>query len=84
MNTTEFAATLKYTLDLRLQGNRAPLLFGMHSDYYSSKYEAPLIPSWRERQQAVEEFIDYALSRPEVRIVSNRQLLDWLRNPVAF
>ena len=30
----EFVATLKYTLDTRRRGNRAPFLFGMHSAIY--------------------------------------------------
>ncbi len=31
LNKDEVLATLKYTLDLRLKGNRAPFLFGAHS-----------------------------------------------------
>ena len=81
MTKAEFVATLAYTLDLRLRGNRAPLMFGTHSDYYADKYTAPPNASVRERQEAIEELLDYALSKPEVRVVSNTQILDWVRNP---
>jgi peptidoglycan/xylan/chitin deacetylase (PgdA/CDA1 family) len=81
MTKAEVLATLKYTLDLRLQGNRAPFIFGAHTDYYSSKYTVPPNATVRERQEAIEEFIDYALSKREVRVVSVKELLDWVRSP---
>ena len=34
-----------------------------------------------ERQEAIEEFLDYALSKEAVRVVSMKQVLDWVRNP---
>ena len=34
-----------------------------------------------ERRAAIEEFLDYARSKPEVRITSARTVLDWMRNP---
>ncbi len=84
MTKAEFLATMKYTLDLRLAGNRAPLMFGAHTDYYSSKYTGAPNATAQERQEAIEEFVDYALSKPEVRVVSNKQILDWVRNPVPI
>ncbi len=41
MSKAEALATLKYTFDLRMQGNRCPLLLGTHSDEYSSSYTVP-------------------------------------------
>jgi hypothetical protein len=81
MNKEEFVATLKYTLDQRLAGNRAPFMFGAHTDYYSSKYTAVPNATLEERQEAIEEFLDYALSHPQVRVTSNREILEWVRNP---
>jgi hypothetical protein len=81
MTKAEFLATMKYSLDQRLKGNRAPFLFGAHTDYYSSKYTAPPNATVAERQAAIEEFIDYAISKPEVRVTSAKQVLDWIRNP---
>ena len=48
------------------RGNRAPFLLGTHTDYYSSKYTAAPSATPRQRQEAIEEFIDYALS-PEAQ-----------------
>ncbi len=84
MTKAEFLATLKYTLDQRLAGNRAPFMFGTHSDYYSSKYTAVPNATLLERQQAIEEFLDYARSKPEVRVVPNAKILEWVRNPVPL
>ncbi len=84
MTKAEFLATLKYTLDLRLAGNRAPFMFGAHTDYYSSKYTAVPNATLQERQQAIEEFLDYALAKPMVRVTSNKAILAWVRNPVPL
>lgn len=74
MDAPEVIATLKYTLDLRLVGNKAPFIFGVHSNYY-------VIPS---RQQALDGFVKYALTKKDVRFVSFKQLLDWLQTPAAL
>lgn len=84
MNKAEFLATLKYTLDQRLRGNRAPLLITLHSDYYSPEFTyAPNLTS-AERREAIEEFLDYALSKPEVRVRSYKEIFDWMRSPAAM
>lgn len=83
MNKDEFLATLKHTLDLRLAGNRAPFLLGAHSDCYSSKYTAPNA-TVAERQQALADFVDYALSQPAVRLVPLRDVLAWVQNPAPL
>jgi peptidoglycan/xylan/chitin deacetylase (PgdA/CDA1 family) len=72
----EFLAILKHTLDLRLAGNRAPFMVGGHTALY------PL--SKPDRRKALEEFIAYALSKPEVRFATGPQLIGWLRQPVAL
>lgn len=69
----EFLAILKYTLDRRLAGNRAPFMVGGHTALYPA--DKP------DRRKALEDFIAYALSKPEVRFVTGRQLLGWLRAP---
>jgi peptidoglycan/xylan/chitin deacetylase (PgdA/CDA1 family) len=69
----EFLAILKYTLDLRLAGNRAPFMVGGHTALYPANKP--------DRRQAMEEFIAYALTKPEVRFVTGKQLVDWLRAP---
>jgi hypothetical protein len=74
MNEAEFLATLEYTLDLRLRGNRAPFMFGGHSVYYAGG----------AKLQVLEEFVKYALAKPEVRFVPLARILDWTRNPAAL
>ncbi|HEY8995662.1 MAG TPA: polysaccharide deacetylase family protein [Lacunisphaera sp.] len=69
----EFLAILKYSLDRRLAGNRAPFMVGAHTALYPA--DKP------DRRKAMEDFIAYALSKPEVRFVTGRQLLGWLRAP---
>ena len=71
----EFLAILKHTLDLRLEGNRAPFMVGGHTAFYPSKNLA--------RRRAMEAFVDYALSKPEVRFVTPIQLIEWMRKAEA-
>ncbi|MFP6685317.1 MAG: polysaccharide deacetylase family protein [Polyangiaceae bacterium] len=84
MDKDEVLATLKYTLDLRLKGNRAPFLFGAHTDYYSSQYTGASESTPAERRETIEAFLDYALSKEAVRVVSSKDVLDWVRNPVKL
>jgi peptidoglycan/xylan/chitin deacetylase (PgdA/CDA1 family) len=85
MDKAEFVATLKYTLDLRLEGNRCPYLVGTHTDIYADKNpEKPPQTTPQERRDALREFVDYALTKPEVRFVSSKELLAWLKSPAPF
>lgn len=84
MTKEESLATLKYTFDLRLQGNRCPFIFGAHSDMYSQKYRKVPNITVKERQQALIEFIDYILTFPDVRIISAKELIDWMKAPSAL
>jgi len=83
MSGEEFLATLKYTLDLRLAGNRAPFVFGGHTGIYSQEYdsEPPIKISEKERQKVIEDFLDYALAKGEVFVVSPIKIIEWMRNP---
>ncbi|MBN2618756.1 MAG: hypothetical protein JXR64_10655, partial [Spirochaetales bacterium] len=78
MNKAEFLATLKYTFDLRLKGNRCPMLFGAHSDFYddSSTLMENITP--KEMREAVEEFLAYASSFDNVYIASYKKVIDYL------
>ncbi|MEN8905015.1 MAG: polysaccharide deacetylase family protein [Clostridiales bacterium] len=70
----EYTAILKYSLDLRMNGNKSPLTVGVHSNYYSDM----------SYYNALKEFIEYALEKEDVRIVTAKQLLKWLENPVTM
>jgi peptidoglycan/xylan/chitin deacetylase (PgdA/CDA1 family) len=90
MTKKEVEAVLKYTLDLRLKGNRAPFLIGMHSDMYNSKYknnndsDNQVVENYIQCQEAIENFINYALSKEEVRIVPIKSVLVWMNNPISL
>jgi hypothetical protein len=85
LNKAEFVATLKYSLDQRLKGNRAPFLMGMHTYNYAAAYTGPPNANVTERRAAVLEFLNWAIARdPDVRIVTTKAVLDWIRNPVAL
>lgn len=85
MDKAEFLATLKYTLDLRLEGNRCPLMVGMHSWIYADRNrDLPPKTTVQERREAVAEFLGYALSKPEVRFVSAKELLAWIQSPAPL
>ena len=80
----------KNALDYRLKagGNRAPLTIGLHTDTYSADnpdgalYDPVLTLS--QRRDALRNFIEYALTKPDVRFVTAKQLIQWMRNPVAL
>src|ERR1019366_7402621 len=84
----EMRATLEYNLDLHIHGNRAPLVFVAHSHLYaySSPDDNPATPSDSVRQarwKGLTDFLNYALSKPEVRLVSARDVLSWIRGGVV-
>jgi hypothetical protein len=81
MNKAEFVATLKYTFDLRYNGNRAPMMFGAHSQYYSSEWNSAPNMTLAERQAAIEEFLDYVLKETDTRVVSIKEILEWCKDP---
>ncbi len=84
MSAEEWLATLKYTLDLRIAGNRAPFLFGGHTDVYADGYDICPNISIADRRRVLEEFFQYALTKPMVRVVSYNKIIDWLENPIPL
>lgn len=82
LSPAEVLATLKYTLDLRLQGNRAPLVFIGHTHVYASNYGAAAkAPEASARQRAIEDFVRYAQTLPVVRMRPVADILSWMRAP---
>ncbi len=73
LQSHEVLATMKYTLDLRLDGNRSPFLFGAHVEC-NPDTEAG-------KRAAVEAFVDYALTKDAVRIVPAIRIVEWMRAP---
>lgn len=81
LSAPEVLAILKYTLDLRLQGNRAPLIFIAHTHVYASNYSAPKAPEASARQGVIEQFVQYALSKSMVRMRPVADIMNWMRAP---
>jgi hypothetical protein len=85
MTRAQFLATIRYTMDLRLQGNRSPFTIGLHSALYADTSDTNgLNATVAERRLALQELIDDFLARPQVRLVSAAELLQWLQAPVAL
>lgn len=86
----DFEQYLKNTIDFRMLevSNRAPITVGLHSDVYTddntSANETYKINTTEGRRAALANFIDYALTFPNVRFVSAIQLIEWMRNPVPL
>lgn len=87
LSSNEVLAILKHNLDLRLNGNHAPMTFLAHSAHYADQFDS-WVPNETsnsaERRVMLEEFLEYALTKPEVRIVSHSELIDWMEAPVAL
>lgn len=73
MSPAESLATLKYTLDLRLNGNRAPFLFGAHVECNPDTEPG--------KRESLEAFVDYALEKEDVRFVPAFRIVEWVRDP---
>ncbi|MDR0303809.1 MAG: T9SS type A sorting domain-containing protein [Chitinispirillales bacterium] len=71
----ELAMTLLYNLKLRIDGNRVPMTFCIHSNYYDN---------YPDRLNGLKEFIDSALTYQQVRFVTGNQLIDWMENPIGL
>ena len=85
MTKAEYLATLKYTYDLRKNGNRSPFMFGAHSQYYSDKWNAaPNIPSAADRQSVLEDFLDYVLQDNYTRVVTIEEIMEWCKAPTPL
>ena len=83
LNKAQALAILKYTLDQRLASNRAPLFVGGHTAIYTSDVSLPNTTP-QQRREVIEEFVNYALGKSQVRIVTARNIITWMRNPVAL
>lgn len=85
MSKEEFVATYKYSLDLRLEGNRAPLCVCFHSDIYADGYDDPMPnASAEDRRNAFKACLEYTLSIPETRTITTANLVKWLEEPTAL
>jgi len=85
MSPAEFLATIRYTLELRLAGNRCPLTVGLHSELYSDRQDTGECPTpVAARRAAVVALLDHVLAIDAVRVVSARDLVAWLERPESL
>jgi len=85
----EMRAILEYNLDLHLAGNHSPLIFVAHAHLYafSTPTDNPDTPTNADRQtrwKGLTDFIAYALTKPDVRIVATEDVLAWMRAKVGL
>ncbi|KKW13561.1 MAG: hypothetical protein UY53_C0011G0026, partial [Parcubacteria group bacterium GW2011_GWA2_50_10] len=75
-------AMLQETLRRRINSNRAPLNLCMHGQDYEDVSGASASP---ESRNTLTRFIDWAVATyPQVRVVSQMELINWMRNPVPL
>src|SRR5262249_51212891 len=57
-----------------------------HAHVYRSDYgvNTPGAPNMDDRRAIITEYLDYALSKPEVRMRPSRDLMNWMQNPVRL
>jgi hypothetical protein len=82
-STVDDRATLQYmqkTFTDHYNGNRQPIGLYTHPIHLSRSY--PGSPASQNTINMINAFLDWAQQQPNVWIVSNEQLLDWVRNPV--
>jgi peptidoglycan/xylan/chitin deacetylase (PgdA/CDA1 family) len=76
LTPSEILTVLKYNFDLHRAGNRAPFVLGAHSNYYPTASDPDL--------KALIDFIAYVKTFPEVRVVSYKEVFDFMREPKAL
>jgi len=88
MNKEDALAVLKYSFDLRYYGNRCPWPLAFHSDIYSDKYDkndlededpANIKADAAQRREVFKAFLDYVASKPDTKILTSAQMLEWLK-----
>lgn len=87
LSGSAYCSKLKSNLDHRLSTNRCPMLIGVHSDYYASTntdFDKLVSAKLAARRQAIADFITYALTKPDVRIVAYVDAINWMRKPVGL
>ena len=93
MDKADALATMKYSFDLRYDGNRCPFTFGMHTDIYSDKYDIydlegdekdHIKANAAQRREAVVEFLEYISKKPDCRVTTADNVRKYLENPVAM
>ncbi|MCL2844652.1 MAG: hypothetical protein FWE23_04275 [Chitinivibrionia bacterium] len=100
MTGANWQATMRHTLDLRMSGNRAPMQFGLHTDYYTPIYDfatllndfnrpgwgQPVVQGWNTWTVRQRETEDFVNHAlgRQAHFVTGIQLIDSMRTWVAL
>ncbi|KAJ3183218.1 hypothetical protein HDU85_002244 [Gaertneriomyces sp. JEL0708] len=80
ISPADVTASYRATFD-KHYATRTP--FGVYTHpVWLGKAQPPSIPDGGAKLKAVEDFLDYALSRPDTWMVTGSQLIQWMKNPV--
>ncbi|KAJ3298546.1 hypothetical protein HK104_010601 [Borealophlyctis nickersoniae] len=80
-NGSLVTADYRTAFDSHYGGNRAPFGVYVHP-IWLGKPNPPSISDGAPKFAAVSAFLDYALSRPDVWMVTNAQVIEYMKNPV--
>ena len=83
LNKKQTLAVLKYSFDKTYNGNRVPFSLVIHSPFYFNKGKFSNINN-QEQREVIKKFLDYILTKKDVRIVSIEKYLKWLIDPVSI
>ncbi|GAA6039993.1 hypothetical protein JCM8097_002657 [Rhodosporidiobolus ruineniae] len=79
-NMDDVLSWLKYSFETHYNGNRQP--FGLYSHPIHLAVNYPGVTDPNDVRDMLQNFLDWVQSHPNVWIVSNEQMLEWIRNPV--
>jgi peptidoglycan/xylan/chitin deacetylase (PgdA/CDA1 family) len=83
MDEDQTYRALMNTLNLHLNGNRAPFSFGPHSQYFFQADDAFPRIDREGRQRAFERFVEDASKLENVFFVTSDMVIRWMQNPVT-
>ncbi|KAJ3052809.1 hypothetical protein HK097_005629, partial [Rhizophlyctis rosea] len=77
----QIGANYRTAFDLRYNGDRAPFGVYVHP-VWLGKAQPPTIPDGAAKAKMINDFIDYALAKKDVWMITNAQLIEYMKDPV--
>ncbi|KAJ3280415.1 hypothetical protein HK104_000676, partial [Borealophlyctis nickersoniae] len=78
----QVTADYRTAFDQHYTTNRAPFGVYVHPVWLGAA-QPPAIPDGASKRAAIASFIDYALSKPDVWMVTNAQVIEYMKRPVS-
>lgn len=72
MDVTTSLSNYQDLINKRMNGNRAPFGLFQHFGWFNSNFNL------------LNQFITWTKTKPEIFWVTNRQLIEWMKNPVPY